>query len=132
MTVLGRFEVLPLHAQIEIRDAATAEYPQWETGEEAVVATAQCIAVATRDDADGLVTIEVRRDQNQDIADDQWRLVYEGELLLTGENVVVGSYLAAQEHTRALGRGWHQVRVLVKPKDAQPSYVLVVFDGETP
>jgi hypothetical protein len=94
MTVLGRFEVLPLHAQIQIRDAASAQFPQWETGEEAVVTTTQCITVATQDDVDGLVTIEVRRDQDQDIADGQWRLVCEGELLLTGEDVVVGSHLA--------------------------------------
>jgi hypothetical protein len=40
MSVIGRFIIWPAYAQIQIRDTADAEFPQWETGEEPVVANA--------------------------------------------------------------------------------------------
>jgi len=113
---LGRFAVLPLHAHIDIRDPATDEYPQWVTGEEAVVATSQCIAVATRGDVDGRVVVELALDDGATI-DPGWRQVFEGELLLTGDDVVVGNYVAGEAHVVRVGRGNHRVRVLTRPLD---------------
>jgi hypothetical protein len=65
MSVIGRFTIWPAYAQIQIRDTADAEFPPWETGEEPVVANAQCIGVATRGDEEGDVTVEVRRGPGQ-------------------------------------------------------------------
>jgi hypothetical protein len=128
MSIIGRFTIWPAHAQIQIRDTADAEFPPWETGEEPVVANAQCIVVATRGDEEGHVTVEVRRGPGQHVELDQWRLIFEGELLLTGEHAIVGSYLGSDEHLVRLGHGWHPLRILAKPKDAHPAEFIVVFD----
>jgi hypothetical protein len=56
----SRFWVFPLYHQAEIRDAADVDYPQWETGEELVLASAQCIVLTTGPDLEGEVEIGVR------------------------------------------------------------------------
>ena len=130
MTVLGRFEVLPLQGQIDIRDPAGSDYPQWETGEERAVSTAQVVAVATRGDIDGRVTVEVRQgpgDIPEGVA-----IAFDGELLLSGDDAVVGNYLAGEEHRLSLGPGWHRVTVYVQPPDAPAAEVVVVVDAEPP
>jgi hypothetical protein len=54
MAVARRFRVFPLYHQVEIRDATDdVDRPLWETGEERVLAAAQCIVL-------GEVEIEVR------------------------------------------------------------------------
>jgi hypothetical protein len=61
MAVTRHFRVSPAYAQVEIRDAPDdVDRPLWETGEEPVLASAQCIVLATRSDLDGEVEIEVR------------------------------------------------------------------------
>jgi hypothetical protein len=62
MSTVRRFQVLPLYHQVEVRDAGDVDYPQWETGEERVLASVQCIVLATRSDLEGDVAIEVRID----------------------------------------------------------------------
>jgi hypothetical protein len=58
-----RFRVWPHYAQVEISDAADdVDYPQWETGAEQVLVSAQCIVLATQSDLKGDVEIEVRLD----------------------------------------------------------------------
>jgi hypothetical protein len=52
--------MFPLYHQVEIRDAADVDYPQRETGEELVLASAQCIVLATGPDMEGEVEIGVR------------------------------------------------------------------------
>jgi hypothetical protein len=46
----SRFRVFPLYHQVEVLDAVDVDCPQWETGEERVLASAQCIVLATRPD----------------------------------------------------------------------------------
>ena len=47
MVVTRRFRVFPLYQQVEIRDATDdVDRPLWETGEERVLAAAQCIVLA--------------------------------------------------------------------------------------
>jgi hypothetical protein len=63
MDDIHRFTVVPAYRQVEVRDAADdVDYPQWETGEERVLVSAQCIVLATRSDLQGDVEIEVRVD----------------------------------------------------------------------
>jgi hypothetical protein len=128
MALLDRFEVLPLQAQISIRDPASADYPQWETGEEHAVATDQCIAVATQGDANGRVVVEVA--VNEDPIDGQWLLAFDGDLLLTGDEVLVGNYLAGDEHAVPIGRGWRPVQVFTSPHNIPPKRILIVFGRE--
>ena len=48
MTPMGpvdRFQVLPLHHQVGICDVDAVEVPQWDSGEEPLVAGEQCIRV---------------------------------------------------------------------------------------
>jgi hypothetical protein len=73
-----RFTVCPLYHQVEVRDADDdVDRPPWETGEERVLVSAQCIVLATRSDLQGDVEIEVRLDA--DPAD-----VAAGELVFAG------------------------------------------------
>jgi hypothetical protein len=130
MTVVARFEVLPLYGQIDIRDPAATEYPQWETGEERVVSNTQCIAVATRGDADGPVSVEVRIGPIG--APRNATRVFDGEVLLTGDEIVIGDYLASEVHPVSLGPGWHPVTVWTRPPENRPDTVIVVLDAEPP
>jgi hypothetical protein len=55
-----RFGVFPPHHQVEIRDAAQElDHPQWETGAEGIVASAQCVLLTTRSDLDGEVEVRI-------------------------------------------------------------------------
>jgi hypothetical protein len=126
MVVTRRFRVFPLYHQVEIRDAADdVDRPLWETGEERVLASAQCIVLATRSDLYGEVEIEVRVDADQaDAAAGE--LVFEGELLTTGQGIVVGSSLTDLHRIR-LPIGWHPVRIYADtPID--PARFTVLFD----
>ena len=64
MAPASSFRVIPLYRQVEVRDAAPdaadVDRPQWESGDEPVLASAQCIVLATRSDLHGPVEIEVR------------------------------------------------------------------------
>ena len=55
MTLLVRVEVTPFYGQVEISDPSKRDYPQFETGQERVVAIPECIAVVTRGDFEGKV-----------------------------------------------------------------------------
>ena len=126
MTVLGRFDVLPLYNQIEIRDPSGTDFPEWDTGKEPAVATSQCIAVATRSDVEGLVPVEVRSDHEvEDLVG--WRLLFDGELLLTGDTAVVGNYVANESYSVEVGRGWHRVRVWGVPVGERPAELVATF-----
>jgi hypothetical protein len=128
LSVLGRFDVLPLYGQIDIRDPAAADYPQWETGEEKAVATAHCIAVATRGDLDGRVAVEVRHEPIEE--PDHATIAFDGSLLLTGEGLVVGNYLGGEEHWLPLPPGSHHVTVYTRPLEGRAAEVIVAIDAK--
>lgn len=119
MAILGRFSVLPLHAQVEVCDPTCSDFPIPETGEERVLSTAQCVVVATRSDADGSVSIEVRDDPAFDIAG--WILAFDGELLLTEPYVSIGNYVANDTHHVIAHIGWNQVQIWTRPMNERPS-----------
>src|SRR5829696_523238 len=92
MGEVRRFQVLPLYRQVEVRDAGDIDRPHWETGTEPVLASSQCIVLAARSDLEGEVEIEVRVDTDrEDRAAGQ--LLFDGELLTTGQGMVVGNSL---------------------------------------
>jgi hypothetical protein len=114
MVVTRRFRVFPLYQQVEIRDATDdVDRPLWETGEERVLAAAQCIVLATRSDLHGEVEIEVRVGAGlEEQAGGQ--LLFDGELLTTGQGILVGNSLTELHHV-GLPIGWHPIRIYAEP-----------------
>jgi hypothetical protein len=126
MSTVHRFRVLPLYHQVQISDAADdVDYPQWETGEERLLVSAQCIVLATRSDLEGAVEIEVHIQAEPDEFA-AGELVFEGELLTTGHGIVVGNSLTDLHHI-PLPIGWHPVRIHADPP-IDPSQFTVLFD----
>jgi hypothetical protein len=121
MALLRRESVLPLHRQVQFGDALADDYPQWETGEERAVFTTQVIAVATRDDQQGDVQVEVWTDPIGEELEGTW--ILDAEIQLVGETAQFGNAVAGQLFDIALGPGWYRVQVLVTPTDIEPSLV---------
>jgi hypothetical protein len=125
MTRLRSESVLPLNRQIQFGDAMSADYPDWETGQERVVFTDQQVAVATRDDRAGDVQVEVWMEPVD--------LELEGELVLDTEVQLIeglakfGNGLAGQHYDVRLRPGWHRVRVCVAPMNVEPAIVRFVL-----
>jgi hypothetical protein len=126
MGLVGRFSVFPLYHQLEVRDAAAVDCPQWESGEEPVLAGTQCIVLATRPDLEGPVQVEVWVGA---LDGEPAGLLYEGELLVTERGAVVGSSLTEELYPLALPIGWHPVRIYAD-RPTEPARFTVVFDGE--
>src|SRR6266508_3509912 len=126
MAVTRRFRVFPLYHQVEIRDATDdVDRPQWETGEEPVLASAQSIVLATRSDLDGEVEIEVHVGTGLDDPA-AGQLLFDGELLTTGQGILVGNSLT-ELHRVALPIGWHPVRIYAD-QPTNPARFTVLFD----
>jgi hypothetical protein len=114
MAVTHRFRVFPLYGQVEIHDVTDdVDRPLWETGEERVLAAAQCIVLATRSDLYGEVEIEVRVGAGLEDQAGGQRL-FDGELLTTGQGILVGNSLTELHHVE-LPIGWHPIRVYAEP-----------------
>lgn len=127
MGLVGRFSVFALYHQVQVRDAGGGTCPEWETGEEQVLAGEQCIVLATRPDLEGDVEVEVWVGAID--GEPAGPLLYQGELLVTEQGAVVGSSLTEELYPVPLPVGWHPVRIYAdRPTD--PARFTVVFDGE--
>jgi hypothetical protein len=125
MGAVHRFRVLPAYRQVEIRDATdNVDYPQWETGEERILISAQSIVLATRSDLAGEVVIEVRvdADPHEQAAGE---LLFDGELLTTGQGILVGSALTDQHHVQ-VPIGWHPLRIYADPPTDPARFTVLV------
>jgi hypothetical protein len=120
-----RFRVSPAYAQVEIRDATNVDRPLWETGEEPVLASAQCIVLAARSDLDGEVEIEVHVGVGLNDPAAGW-LLFDGELLTTGQGILVGNSLTDLHHV-PLPIGWHLIRIYAEPP-SNPARFTVLLD----
>jgi hypothetical protein len=125
MAVTRHFRVSPAYAQVEIRDATDVDRPLWETGEEPVLASAQCIVLATRSDLDGEVEIEVHVGAGLD-APAAGQLLFDGELLTTGQGILVGNSLTELHHV-PVPIGWHPIRIYAEPP-SNPARFTVLLD----
>jgi hypothetical protein len=126
MGLVGRFSVFPMYHQLEVRDAATTDCPEWESGEEPVLAARQCIVLATRSDLEGPVEVEVWVGATD--GEPAGPLLYEGELLVTEQGAVVGSSLTEELHPVPLPIGWHPVRIWAD-RPTEPARFVVLFAG---
>jgi hypothetical protein len=120
-----RFQVWPHYHQVEVSDAADdVDYPQWETGAEQVLVSAQCIVLATRSDLKGDVEIEVRLGTSrEEVA--VGALLFDGELLTTGQGIKVGNSLTDLHHI-PLPIGWHPVRIYADPPTDPARFTVLV------
>jgi hypothetical protein len=127
MGLVGRFSVFPMYHQVEVRDAASVDCPQWETGEEPVLAASQCIVLATRSDLEGEVQVEVWVGGLD--GEPAGPLLFEGELLVTEQGAVVGSSLTEELYPVPLPIGWHRLAIYAD-RPAEAARFTVVFDSE--
>lgn len=127
MSLLARFEVTAYYGQVEISDPNKLDYPQFETGEERAVAIPDCIAVVTRNDREGPVTVEV---WNQRLETDNVNLepVYDGELTLSEARAVVGNTVGNEFYSIPLGRGRHRVKAFTSGAGERPEAVHFLVD----
>jgi hypothetical protein len=126
MAVTRRFRVFPLYRQVEVRDATDGvDRPLWETGEEPVLASAQCIVLATRSDLHGEVEVEVHVGTGLD-HQTAGQLLFDGELLTTGQGILVGNSLTELHHV-GLPIGWHPIRIYADPPRS-PARFTVLLD----
>jgi hypothetical protein len=94
MTDMDRhLRVTPLSAQVAVFSPSSAEFPEWETGDEPAVATTTAILVATRDDLAGPVTVRVRTDT---AALEGFTTIISPTLLLPDGVVAFGSFLSGE------------------------------------
>jgi len=128
MKQLALVDVLPMMGQVQVGDPEAGDYPQWGTGEEAAVATDQTVAVATRSDADGAVTIEVVSAVADGFSEED--VVYDGEVMTTGDVLVVGNGLAGALHAVPVGRGWHRIRIHASPSGSPSRVTVVIMDQD--
>jgi hypothetical protein len=130
MAAASSFRVTPFYRQIDVFDAAPdaagVDRPQWDSGDEPVLASAQCIVLATRSDLLGPVEVEVWVGASEHPP--TGHLLFDGELLTTGEGAAVGNPLAGDQQRVPLPIGWHPVRIY-GDRPREPARFLVVFDG---
>jgi hypothetical protein len=123
--VLATVSVMPLYAQVVVQSAGATDLPIPETGAEPAVASTEAVIVATRDDLDGEVSIEVRRGGADPAPGTR---IYQGELSFTSPALEVGSAVSGQLATVDVGRtGWVPLAIFVDPPQ-EPSQVVVVID----
>jgi hypothetical protein len=127
MTPMGpidRFQVLPLHHQVGICDVDAVEVPEWETGEEPLVAGEQCILIATRADLD---PVDMEIWMGEPATPPPGPPLFDGELCVTGKGVEVGDLVAGDGHQLQLPVGWHRLHIYAdQPGNA--SRLRIVFD----
>ena len=125
MTQVARFAVVPYYGQIYVEDPGTSDLPEFETGEELCVWTERAVVIATQSDDVGDVAVEVWSGDQAD--DDSWNSVGEGELVLSGTNLEIGSIVGEDLHVVDIGRtGSVSLRILTAGELGAPDRVRVV------
>ena len=129
MALLLRVTVAPHNAQIELSDTDAHEYPQWQTGRESVVATPRSVAVATQDERDGKVLIEVWQGALVALHRCFEDPVYDGVLVSGSGVIVVGSTVGGDLHPVQIAPGHHRLRVFSVPV-GRPAAVYFLLGGD--
>jgi hypothetical protein len=115
--------VHPAYGHVDVMDEGTTDTPLFESGREAVVATARAIAVITRMDTAGEVTITV------ELGDETLpgELIFDGMVDFQSGRIEVGSVVNDELARAELGfPGTRRVRVFAMPKTAAESIGVVV------
>ncbi|MCL2554143.1 MAG: hypothetical protein FWE75_18580 [Actinomycetia bacterium] len=119
--------VTPRWNQIEVQDLESQDTPEWETGDEKVVAGPGCLLIGTIDDTDGTVTVDLRVGP---VDVPGVTVVHEGLLSCPSGIVSVNSPCTSRKPTLRLPRaGDWRVTVAVSGAGL-PDYVGVFFREE--
>jgi hypothetical protein len=94
---------------------------------EPVVASDQGLLLATREDLDGLVQIDVWVGA-EGPEEPAGQLMFDGELLTTGGGAVIGNSLGEQLRRVLLAIGWRLVSIFADPPGALRRFTVLV-DG---
>ena len=129
--------VVPFHAQVQLFDPGVEDaIPEWtaESLEQGVAAGPSGLSILTRADfergAEDLSRVRVRVWVGRsDLRPST--VVYEGDLQVGGDGVVIGSVVGNDLHAVAVSMGVYRVRIRVEPKDA-PEVVDVVLEALLP
>src|SRR5262245_51126638 len=105
MTLLTRVEVTPYNAQVGLSDPTTKDYPEWTTGDEAVVYLPRSVAVATQADIEGKVWVEVWKTALPTDLLSHSLGVFDGIFETTRDEVVVGNVVGNETHLVPIERG---------------------------
>lgn len=122
--MLVQMRALPLYGQVTVADVGTSDLPDWETGEERAISTEHAVAVATRSDSEGDVTITVFEGRDRVGLGD---VVFEGEISLTSHLLEVGNSLAATIAHADVGRaGYLRLRIFVEPANIPEKVTILI------
>jgi hypothetical protein len=130
--------VVPFYAQVQLFDpGVTDAIPDWtaESLEQGVAAGRSGLAILTRGDfergAEDPSRVRLRVWVGSSDLGSSSPLVYEGELQVGGDGVVIGSVVGNDLHAVAVPMGVHRVRVHAEPKGG-PEVVDVVLEALRP
>jgi hypothetical protein len=110
--LLLRDEFEPDHAQLEFGEV-NGDYPQWGFGGEPVVANDAKVVVATLPESEGKALVEVWAADRGEPIDGSGVLVYDGRIVLSGDDAEVGTFLGGRLELVQVGPGEHRVQVFV-------------------
>ena len=128
MSLLGRAEVTPYNAQVELSDVDAQEYPQWLTGNEAVVSLPNSIAVATQGDDRGKVVVEAWSGELEADDSDLSQPMFDGEFSTTRGMANIGNTVGNELHSIVLSLGRHRIRVYTSPAGEPPARVYFLLN----
>jgi hypothetical protein len=121
--ILLQRSFLPDHAQLEFGAVGSA-YPEWDFGDEPLVANRERVVVATRPDFEGAVVVEVHFGTAEEPPDHARESIFDGVIRVSSDGAEVGTYLGGDLERIALPAGEHRLRVFVD----EPAYASrVVF-----
>jgi hypothetical protein len=120
------FETAPYYAQVALFDPENPDsYPDWGTGDEAMVFGPSGVAVGTRPDLTGSVRIEVWTDKHEPSA--PMRLAGEGVLRVSANQLTVGSVTGADLRTVPIPAVECHVSVYLHDSEDGPDAVVFVL-----
>jgi hypothetical protein len=123
-TLRAELTVTPVYGQVFVQVSGSANFPEWDTGEEKAVSTDGAVLIATRPDAEGDVVIRILEGSE----DEEGDLVFDGSLVVAeADSLKFGNDISAQRGTVVLSQvGDVKLRIYVVPKDA-PQEVKVLL-----
>lgn len=123
--------VVSFHARVQVFDPGVGDaMPEWtdESLKQGVAAGPSGLAILTRGDFERetvhLSRVRVRMWVGRSDLRPSSPLVYDGELQVGGDGVVIGSVVGNNLHTVAVPMGVHRVRVHVEPKGRSGSRLM--------
>lgn len=125
---LLQVEMTPLYGLLCIHDPECSDVPQFETGEERVVANWQWITIPVRYDLDGPVQVNV---VDGDVEEPAGELIFSGSIMLTGEKLRIGSGYPhdPNDYDVWVGRaGETRIKIFGEPANEPPHRVTVCIE----